>query len=450
MWARDVFRNTILTGLARLRDACQVQTSVREFASPPAFSLRQEVTALSESTSHPMEALEDVDVATNTPRLDSPSSASPASSASGGRFTPPSESSPPHKTTKRTIDMRGGVENGTYGTVRHACLIKFEFVHVTLPDEMALCMKLLRRIHGIARRPTLADLEGKARALLGLFNSNDVAVFLNQGQISLLRHDWLGAADNDLSFSHEWTSPSLTVISLTSEFDRNTWHVVRRLTCISCPVSAAESLSRIAWQAHGVPLNNMSADTTSFNQTVAALAAVRDLPSELSVQTALQSRSLYMGTDKRTTVREWLPLYQKISNTLNPIVSFMRNEHIVTSRALYTRGSALREVAPKSLTVKLSTLLGSNINESDGAVLLKKPDHWPDSTENWCLLTLKSEGSNRMAVTGDMLALAIDKGQVYNVPKGRNIPRLCRYVLDEATEECLRNWGENLTHKTVL
>lgn len=437
MWARDTFRNTILDSLASCQTAVKIQTPIAPAQDTAATLLRLNIDTDGEQLDQSLETHEKVDVAMDLLNFDS------SSAGTDGASTPPSNCS---FAQDSAVDVTTSTESlgRKYGLTRHACQVRFEFVHVILPDALDRCMKLLRCVHGDSAKPTVKDLQAEAQALFKLFNSKDVALSLDADQISLLRNKWVMTATNTSSLLPRWGPPVQTLVSFSSEFDRNTWHITRRLTCVSCSAAAAETLLQITGQAYGASFTDIPEDMMLFNQVQEALTAVRCLPSELSIQTALQSRSLYLSFDEITSSRQWAPICKKLSTTLNPIVNFARTDYTKAVQPQYAKYTALEEVCPRSTTVKLSTLLGSNINESDGAVLLKKPDHWPEATEEWCLLALEAQSLKDTDVVSDLLALAVDKGQVYDLPKGRNIPHLCRNILEKRSEQRLLKWREAL------
>ena len=79
-------------------------------------------------------------------------------------------------------------------------------------------------------------------------------------------------------------------------------------------------------------------------------------------------------------------------------------------------------------------------------MLLRKPDHWPEDTEQWCLLVLKEQDPRDWVALGDKMAAAIDRGQVYKVQEGRNVLGVAVSALDQEREQRLSEWNQILVN----
>lgn len=441
-WARDTFRETILACLARGWEAVERQTPAESTqasstAGPPQRidtfplpSIEQE--ELFEVVDTVMDDLEVADESDETQREDTPSSED--------------TEAPDLPEWVTGISDRTGSKK--HAIIRYAYLVKFEFVYIRLPETRESLMKMLR--HTFAQTPTVDELMARAQELFQIFSSADLKVPLNPHQIWLLRNEWL-RSEIDMSFlSSDQSLPAWTWICLDSEFDRQTWHVVRRLWCVSCSTIAAECLIQIIGQTQRISIFSMPDSISLFDQTKDALNSLRCLPSKLSAQAAIQNLSLCLQANSDTAYCGWKIASWDLETIFGPLVSLTRDECIETSNEFFHKHTRLVEILSRPARSEVLQLFGSNFCRLDDAVLLRKPRYWPENTEHWCLLALKEQDPGDRAAIRSKLSVATERSQIYTVQKGRNVSGVIRDSLDEESRQFLRKWKEDLVNSELL
>lgn len=268
------------------------------------------------------------------------------------------------------------------------------------------------------------------------FTSNRAALTIFAEQVDRLKHEWLGTDAGDAS-SPRWTYPLVqSWLRFDTYFDRETWQVVRRLTCISCSEAALQCLASIT----SLRTDLSSPSVSLFDQVQESTKSVRRLPNDLSALAALQNQSLFLERLSSEDALRWQRCVSHQLNSFNKLVSYTRNAKFTHGSTMYKKRTKLVETRQRTPDHRTVDSLGLESGKLNGAVLLRKPSNWPQDTEEWGLLLLKQLEKNSafLNVIEEVWAPIFTNGQSYNIQNGRNQLTLSPLTIDHQSEGSLQ------------
>ncbi|OCL11766.1 hypothetical protein AOQ84DRAFT_361218 [Glonium stellatum] len=296
-----------------------------------------------------------------------------------------------------------------HGTIRHVNMPLFMFSHLALPEDPDTLAACLQQMNGLTERP-VRDI---ALGLIESFRDPMGAVSTSLNRILQLKNEWLKEGSN---VTVESESPVRALFSFRTSVRSSDWQILRGLWCISCTLLAALELAKVA----GVDLGELSSrtwwsiDTNLFSLSV--FSSLRSLTRKDSATAALNSIILYLTVQGKVGDQyccQWIPrnASERIPASFTLLLPKICRRGTLASAV--DQATALMEVLEKPLPQDLRALLGPQLSVSRATILLRRGQHWPEITPQWCLMVLNEIDFEDNRQLGRSLAEVKDKGLYY-------------------------------------
>jgi hypothetical protein len=290
-----------------------------------------------------------------------------------------------------------------HATIRHSNMVLFQFSHLSIPEDQETLLECLEQ-QSDRGDGSIGDIAG---SLISRFLGH-AAMTTTPRQILHLKNEWFKKG-NDVTTGSE--SPLRAIFIFRTFIRISDWQIVRELWCISCTLQAIQNLAAIASvDFDAIPARSRwCSDMHPFSSSDFRL--IHSLAGKVSATAAINSTELHLENHVMDSGKSrCLWVSRAPSEDIEKTFSLSPGDCCFP----VDNESSLMEVLEKPLPIDFERRLDTGlVRASGGEILLRKGEHWSETTPKWCLLVLDELDFEDERELGRSLARAKDTGEYY-------------------------------------